>query len=138
MRQLPLPAVIKPKPMWTGKQIMSLIIPNVNLIRKGPKTQGKFNYAPASDKMVLISKGELLAGEFTKAIVGSSSGGLNHIIWKECGPNACRDFLTSAQNVVNCWLSEHGFTVGVEDTITNEHVKNHIKETLKEYKKKVN
>jgi len=28
---LPQPCILKPKPLWTGKQIMSLIIPNVNL-----------------------------------------------------------------------------------------------------------
>lgn len=32
--KMPMPAVLKPKPLWTGKQIFSLIIPgNVNLIR---------------------------------------------------------------------------------------------------------
>lgn len=137
MRQLPMPAILKPKPLWTGKQIMSLIIPNVNIIRKGPKVGAKFDYAPADEKMVIIQRGELLAGQFTKAIVGSASGGIIHIIWKECGPNACRDFLTSAQNVVNSWLAEHGFTVGVEDTVTNQNVKQRIAGTLREYKRKV-
>lgn len=27
---LPMPAILKPKPLWTGKQIISLIIPDVN------------------------------------------------------------------------------------------------------------
>lgn len=32
--KMPMPAILKPKPLWTGKQIFSLIIPgNVNLIR---------------------------------------------------------------------------------------------------------
>ena len=31
---IPQPAILKPKPLWTGKQLMTLIIPNnVNLIR---------------------------------------------------------------------------------------------------------
>lgn len=54
MRQLPMPAVIKPKPLWTGKQIMSLIIPNINIIRKGAKSGSKFNYAPVDEKMLII------------------------------------------------------------------------------------
>jgi DNA-directed RNA polymerase II subunit RPB1 len=28
---IPHPTIIKPKPLWTGKQIFSLIIPNINL-----------------------------------------------------------------------------------------------------------
>ena len=30
---LPTPAVIKPKSLWTGKQIVSMLVPNVNLQR---------------------------------------------------------------------------------------------------------
>ena len=93
MSCLPMPAVIKPKPLWTGKQIMSLIIPNINLMRNfqglkvksGESGKLRSNFAPTNDKMVIIQKGELIQGELTKATVGSSSGGLNHIIWKESG-----------------------------------------------------
>ena len=31
VNQLPHPAILKPKPLWTGKQIFSLLIPNLNL-----------------------------------------------------------------------------------------------------------
>ena len=104
---------------------MSLIIPNINLMRNfqglkvksGESGKLRSNFAPTNDKMVIIQKGELIQGELTKATVGSSSGGLNHIIWKESGAQAAKEFLTSAQNVVNCWLAENGFTVGVEDTM---------------------
>ena len=50
-----MPAVVKPKALWTGKSIMSLIIPKINIIRTGQKNAGsKLNYAPAEDKMVII------------------------------------------------------------------------------------
>ena len=32
--KIPLPAILKPKPLWTGKQLMSIIIPgNVNVVQ---------------------------------------------------------------------------------------------------------
>lgn len=32
--KIPVPAILKPKPLWTGKQIFSILIPgNVNMIR---------------------------------------------------------------------------------------------------------
>ena len=32
--KIPQPAILKPKPLWTGKQIFSMIIPgNVNMVR---------------------------------------------------------------------------------------------------------
>jgi DNA-directed RNA polymerase II subunit RPB1 len=95
LKILPPPAIIRPKPLWTGKQIMSLIIPDVNMIRGQTSKDGRTDYVPIREKMVLIQRGEFLIGEFTKAIVGASSGGLVHIIWKESGPIACSDFLSS-------------------------------------------
>lgn len=31
--KLPVPAILKPQPLWTGKQLISLILPKVNLVR---------------------------------------------------------------------------------------------------------
>ena len=92
--EIPVPAIIKPQKLWSGKQIISLIIPNhINFIRhfESPKANpvtGKMerNKCPAKDSMVLVSNGELLCGTFNKPIVGSSAGGLIHILFKECGP----------------------------------------------------
>ena len=39
---------------------------------------------------ILIRKGELLCGNMTKSTIGSSAGGMIHIIWKEKGPYCCR------------------------------------------------
>jgi len=60
--QIPLPAILKPKRLWTGKQIISMIIPEqINFIRYGEQAQkdpitGKFerNLCPAKDSMVRI------------------------------------------------------------------------------------
>ena len=38
--KLPPPAILKPRPMWTGKQILSLVIPKINYFKKG---SGKFD-----------------------------------------------------------------------------------------------
>jgi DNA-directed RNA polymerase II subunit RPB1 len=89
---------------------MSMIIPDeVNMIRifgdkSRPGSRNRTDYCPINDKMVFIKGGELLSGELTKATVGTASGGLNHIIWKEKGPKASRDFLTNCQSVINLWL----------------------------------
>ena len=55
LKFLPPPVVIKPKPLWTGKQIMSLIIPDVNVMKNQEKTpEGRIDYAPLRDKMVVV------------------------------------------------------------------------------------
>ena len=49
---IPQPTIFKPKPLWTGKQLFSLIIPNVNINKYGEKI--KENWASSSDKNILI------------------------------------------------------------------------------------
>lgn len=94
---IPQPTIIKPKPLWTGKQLFSLIIPNVNILKVGDKSKADNStvWHSAGDKNILIQKGELHCGILTKGTIGNSSGGLIHIIWKEYGPDICRDFLSN-------------------------------------------
>lgn len=96
--KLPTPAILKPKPLWTGKQIFSLIIPKINLENLPKNFKGWNNVndeAKKRDNVILIKNSELLCGNLTKGTIGSSSGGMIHIIWKEKGPYACRDFLSN-------------------------------------------
>ena len=56
--KMPLPAIFKPKPLWTGKQLFSLIIPgNVNLIKNtsahpDDEETGPYKYISPSDTKV--------------------------------------------------------------------------------------
>jgi len=115
---LPPPAILKPKPMWTGKQILSLIIPKVNFIRS-PNSK---TWACPKDNNIFVKNGELMCGTFKKPTVGAAPGGLVHIVWKDCGPQACKDWMSHTQNVVNNWLISHGFTIGVSDIIATPSV----------------
>jgi DNA-directed RNA polymerase II subunit RPB1 len=58
-----------------------LIIPKINLEKSD--IDKKFDL---KDQNILIKNGELLSGILTKGTIGSSSGGIIHIIWKEKGP----------------------------------------------------
>ena len=87
--QLPTPAIIKPKPLWTGKQVFSLLLPRFQY-----KRFDRQNWASVTDKNILIKDGELLCGQLTEGQVGNTGGGFVHIIWKEYGPQACNNFLS--------------------------------------------
>ena len=113
---IPPPAILKPKQLWTGKQIVSLILPAVNLQRtagghhendKGPISFG--------DTAVFIERGELLSGILCKKSVGSDQGGLIHTIFHEKGPQQTKNFIFSLQKVVNYWLLHNGYTIGIAD-----------------------
>lgn len=82
INQLPAPAILKPKPLWTGKQIFSLLIPNLNLERTKDRQNA---FCCAKDTNILIEQGELLQGSLTKQILGPVGQGLVHIIFREYG-----------------------------------------------------
>ena len=135
---LPPPAILFPVPLWTGKQIISIIIPeSVNIIRDSiahPSSEKVFN--SPTDTKVVIQKGELLMGTLDKKTLGTGAGGLIHIIWKVEGHLACRDFLNNCQRVVNSWLSNRGYTIGIQDAVTDAETNERIKEAINKAKKK--
>jgi DNA-directed RNA polymerase beta' subunit len=64
--KLPIPAILKPKPLWTGKQLFTLIIPGgVNCMRlhathPDEENNGPYHWISPGDTRVLIENGELL------------------------------------------------------------------------------
>ncbi|KAJ3380579.1 DNA-directed RNA polymerase II subunit rpb1 [Chytriomyces hyalinus] len=111
---MPEPAILKPVPLWTGKHIVLLTIPEIEL-KVGTLThahcedafkqdtadlleletrwaQAKFYNLMPHDTRVLILKCQLLTGYLSKKTVGTLSGGLVHVIYMDFGPEAARDF----------------------------------------------
>lgn len=81
--KVPAPTILKPKPLWTGKQVFNLIIPRqINLLRYSAWHQEtEKGFITPGDTQVRIEKGELLSGTLCKKTLGSSSGSLIHVIW---------------------------------------------------------
>ncbi|KAK4245926.1 hypothetical protein C7999DRAFT_42607 [Corynascus novoguineensis] len=115
---IPLPAIFKPRPRWTGKQIISLIIPNIINIHMPSEQQDKDH--PFEDDGLLIQQGELMFGLLSKKSVGASGGGIVHLCYNELGPQGAMEFLNGCQRVVNYWLLHNGFSIGIGDTIPDE------------------
>ncbi|KAI0007643.1 beta and beta-prime subunits of DNA dependent RNA-polymerase [Xylariaceae sp. FL0662B] len=126
---IPQPAILKPRPRWTGKQVVSMIIPReINLYTK----PGSGPWCPLKDDGLLVQSGELLFGLLTKKNVGAAGGGIVHLCYNELGPEGAMAFLNGCQRVVNYWLFHNGHSIGIGDTIpdkaTIEKVQVHIDE----------
>ncbi|KIP04024.1 hypothetical protein PHLGIDRAFT_76648 [Phlebiopsis gigantea 11061_1 CR5-6] len=131
---IPTPAIIKPKPLWTGKQILSLCIPRgINITRgSDPKSEN-----PVFDDGLNIENGELLFGIVDKKTVGAAQGGLVHVVFREKGPEMTRQLFTGLQTVVNYWLFHNGFSIGIGDTIADRKTMEHITDLILKSKQKV-
>ncbi len=148
--KVPIPVILKPRPLWSGKQIINMFLPRVNLVRKASWYNDKevadlsptdsqvrvhLCHLPSSsicDSMhcgldhvtlfcqVLIQSGYLLQGTLCKKTLGAAGGGLIHIIFMEHGSDAANAFLSQCQYTVNYWLLQHGFSIGIGDTVADE------------------
>ncbi|XP_072112743.1 DNA-directed RNA polymerase I subunit RPA1 isoform X2 [Mobula birostris] len=131
------PAVIKPYPLWTGKQVVSTLLINVipkdhaplNLIGKS-KIGGKawvkearrmvidFDSEWMSESKVVILRGELLCGVLDKAHYGSSPYGLVHCCQELYGGETSGKLLTCLARLFTAYLQLYrGFTLDVEDIL---------------------
>ena len=91
------------KPYWTGRELISLFLPNMNY-RNGE---------------VIIKNGQLIAGQMVKKHMGTSAGSLIHVIWNDYGPIKTMEFINNVQTIVNRWLMTQGISVGLSDTIAD-------------------
>lgn len=132
--KVPVPAIIRPVPLWTGKQLMSLLIPRgVNLTgfhSQHPDNELDNDLSPGDTKVV-ISDGHLVTGILCKRAVGSSAGGIIHVILHEHGTEKCKWFFNGTQRLVNNWLLHTGFSIGIGDTIADEKTMTEINGIIK-------
>jgi DNA-directed RNA polymerase II subunit RPB1 len=137
--ELPAPAILAPASLWTGKQLLSMIIPaRTNLVGfSATHPDGEEGDFSPGDTKVLIEDGQLLTGILCKKTVGSTAGGLIHIIVNEHGPMAARDFFTATQRLVNNWLLVNGFSVGIGDTVADQLTMQAINKAINDAKSAV-
>jgi DNA-directed RNA polymerase II subunit RPB1 len=137
---IPQPAIIKPRPRWSGKQIISMVLPSTLNLTQFDKQAGDSSltkFHPLNDISLHVQAGELMFGLFSKGSVGVNSGGVVHLIWNETGPDAAMKFFNGAQAVVNYWLLHNGFSIGIGDTIPDKETIRAIEAAVIYQKKEV-
>ena len=138
--KLPIPAIIKPKQLWTGKQLMSLVIPgSVNCMRLHATHNDAEDNTPnhwisPADTRVLIENGELIMGILCKRSLGAAAGSLLHVSQLENGHEENGLFYGNIQTVVNNWLILEGHSIGIGDTIADPKTYTDIIETINKAK----
>uniref|UniRef100_H3AVP5 DNA-directed RNA polymerase subunit n=1 Tax=Latimeria chalumnae TaxID=7897 RepID=H3AVP5_LATCH len=141
--KVPQPAILKPRPFWTGKQIFSLIIPgHINCIRThsthpDDEDNGPYKHISPGDTKVVVENGELIMGILCKKSLGTSAGSLVHISYLEMGHDVTRLFYSNIQTVINNWLLIEGHTIGIGDSIADAKTYQDIQNTIKKAKQDV-
>jgi DNA-directed RNA polymerase II subunit RPB1 len=111
---------------WRGRKLMSMLLPDINYFKK-EKTEN-----------IEIVNGELVSGVFNKSIVGSSAGGLVHMITNDINELETKDFLDNIQHFINHWLKYEGFSVGYGDSLISIESGEKINDIIGQTKAEVN
>jgi DNA-directed RNA polymerase II subunit RPB1 len=124
--RVPRPCILRPRPLWSGKQVFSLLMPNISFIR------GDAAGGPLSDKTVVVRRGQLLCGQLCKRTLGSCSAGVIHNTCLLRSPERAVKFMGDCQRVVNEWLQSYGLSVGVTDCLISPEAKSRVRSATSE------
>ena len=107
------------KPLWTGRQIVTAMLPPGVFLEKRVRGAGPdvTLHNDPEDRYVLIENGVHVSGSLCKATLGTVAGGLVHRIYVAAGPEATVRFLSDFQRVIYTWLPTRGLTVGLKDCV---------------------
>lgn len=96
------PAVWKPRPLWTGKQVITTLVKNIKPESHGPLTFTSKSQTAADrwgkgseEGNVLFKDGELLTGILDKKQIGPAGGGLVNAVYEAYGHTAAGRVLSA-------------------------------------------
>ena len=129
------PALLKPKPMWTGKQVISTLLKNIvnkekeykqhkltglNCQFKSKLSAKEWGPLGAEEGDVVFRDNEHLRGALDKSAFGASEFGLVHAFYEVYGSEKAGELLTSLARVFAVFLQTYGFTCGLDDLMVNK------------------
>jgi DNA-directed RNA polymerase II subunit RPB1 len=102
--RLPEPEIDRGKyKRWTGKQIISITLPNINI------EKGKLK----------IKNGIVISGQINKSV----SNKIVQSIFREYGFKKTSEYLNNSQRIITKYFVKSGFSVGISDVIIHPDIK---------------
>ncbi|KAF3761135.1 hypothetical protein M406DRAFT_47384 [Cryphonectria parasitica EP155] len=145
---LPPPAIIKPKALWTGKQLFSILIrPNkqspvkVNLDAKCRDYKARPGMTPdmcPNDGWLVIRNSEVMCGVMDKSTVGAGKkDSIFYIILRDYGPEAAAGAMNRLARLCARALTNCGFSIGVGDVFPVKSLTEEKEDLVKDAYQKV-
>ncbi|KAJ1874531.1 hypothetical protein LPJ55_001391 [Coemansia sp. RSA 990] len=141
--QLMPPAIFKPRPLWTGKQVVSTLLLNLtwgcaplNLVSKNKVSHKYWGSSAQEEERVLFLNGELLVGILDKSQFGASRYGLVHSVYELYSPTHAGRLLSGLGRLFLRYLQEIGFSCRMEDLLFDKQGDSIRKELIKEQQPK--
>ncbi|MCK5626555.1 MAG: DNA-directed RNA polymerase subunit A' [Candidatus Bathyarchaeia archaeon] len=142
---LPPPDVKGPNPLWSGKSIFSIFIPEgLNFTSKSNlcsvyKCRDCRKEKCQHDSYIVIKDGNLKQGVIDKNSIGAEkSESLFHRIVKDYGSTVGKDFLNSITRLLDRYMTLRGFTYAFDELAISDEVHQKIKKATEKAEERVN
>ncbi|KAJ5291932.1 hypothetical protein N7478_001183 [Penicillium angulare] len=116
------PAFVKPKYLWTGKQLITTILKNIKppqragLTLKGKSSTPANRWGEGSEEGDVIFKdGEFLCGILDKKQLGPTAGGLIDAVHEIYGHTVAGKLMSILGRLLTRFLNMRAFTCGIDD-----------------------
>ncbi|KAL1944308.1 hypothetical protein VTO73DRAFT_3493 [Trametes versicolor] len=116
------PTIWKPKPLWTGKQIISTVMKNITPpqfdglnLHAAAKVPGHLWGTDSQEDKVVFMDGELLSGILDKSAFGASDYGLVHSVYELYGADVAGKLLGVLSRLFTKFLQHRAFTCRMDD-----------------------
>lgn len=130
------PTILKPRPLWTGKQVISTILKHLAGDNKGINLDGKarikgsFFGDDSEEGDVIFRDNELLCGIIDKKHIGAEKDSIVHIFYECYGDKVAGQLLTVLCRLLMLFLQMYGFTCGLDDLLLSKKVDQKRRELL--------
>ncbi len=130
------PAILKPKELWTGKQVITSLLYHLRLVNEWDesddalpgisieskaKTPGTAFGESTEEHLIIIRDGELIRGVLDKAAFGPSKFGLVHAVYEAYGPEKAGLLLNAFGRLFTAYIQFFsGHSCRMEDLILSK------------------
>ena len=128
--QMPQPAIVYPKELWTGKQLVTYLLPKKLYTSRVVRNGMVFDPLDVEERTVVVEGGQLMCGSLCKKSIGTSELGFVHIICQDISTLRANYFLSDLGRCVASFFREYGFSIGLSDCVTSERTQQNIHQTL--------
>jgi hypothetical protein len=121
--RLPMPAIVRPRELWTGKQLIRCLLeqcapgqPPITL-RSTSRVKAAAWRGHSEEGTVFVHRNDLVTGVLDKNQFGASAFGLVHAVFEVYGGATAGRLLSSLGRLFSNFLQQHGFTCGISDLL---------------------
>lgn len=121
---IPTPTILKPKSLWSGKQIISMFLPkDFNYNAMNDTVYPEYEKFPFNEySNIKILQGYFVHGILDKKNLGAAYGSIIHHLFLDYGATRTRIFFDDMQACSRAYLTIYGYSLGMKDLVSPKNI----------------